>query len=153
MTTFLLKALADHVKTTLDADSGERIDVSGAFSQAAKLELKRDRVLLMPLEDRSRPSTVMDLVRQPSDFGFGVLYRVRNRRDDLAGLVEIEALRKRVFAALLGWPDTADAVPDTDPEVFGVVEHRRGRVQLPESDREQCWLDQFTVSVIRTQEA
>ncbi|MYI20939.1 MAG: hypothetical protein F4121_12950, partial [Acidimicrobiia bacterium] len=60
MTTFLLKALADHVKTTLDADSGERIDVSGAFSQAAKLELKRDRVLLMPLEDRSRPSTVMD---------------------------------------------------------------------------------------------
>ena len=135
----LLEEFADRLRSETD------LEVHGAFNEAAaRKDVRRDSAYVLMLQDDSRPSEVIGVVRQVADVVIGVLFRVRNRRDDRgeAGLAEIEVAREKVFRALLGWQPASG---------WGPVSHGSGRAQPPQRDAEQWWLDAFNVEVFREQ--
>ena len=118
------------------------IDVSNEAALAtAKTQQPRDRVFVVPLDDRAEPSQAVGPARQMLTSGVAIILAVKNLRGRAAGISEVEQFRGQVRNALLGW-EPCDAA--------GSVSFREGRL-LELTDGLIWWQDVYETQCLITQ--
>ena len=120
----------------LRAETDYEIRGVADFLTAAE-EHRRDTVYLMYASDRAQPSDVIGPVRQSCNTVVDAALAVTNKRSRRGqeAVDEVELVRDRVRAALVGWEPPTSAGP---------IQYQRGR--LVRFDRERgviWWVDSF----------